>query len=551
MPVFEITSPEGKKYRVTGPEGSTKDEALQQVMGNASQPKAETAPLKIGAEGLPDAIKQVSDEFGPLSKVAIGGAGAINKMAMRLKQIVGRDLTPQDLQGLKEYEALNQASGSAVAGDIGMNLLATAVPGVGLQAGATNLASRVLPAAAANTVGAAAAGGTMAAATEPVLEGGSTLRNAALGAAGGVAGDVAARGLARVAAPITQSPEVQKLVSEGIIPTPGQSFGSKSFIGKFEQRLESLPLVGDLITKGRNRAIEDLNKAAVNGSLPNGAQVTVTGRKAIEEAKNIFDSAYGSALAGKEVPITASKMDGAVAAVKNDPDVFLTKEAEANLDKLLEQVKRRLPQSGKLSGDTAKTVDSWLGGIAAKYNGSANAADREFGSAVLGLQKEFRTELSAAIPELKGIDSKYASFLRVQRAAGATGSKEGIFSPEALQSAVRSMDKSRNKGAFSSGDALMQDLSDPAVSVLGRSVADSGTAGRALVGAGLLGAGGAANEYYGGPGYLTALALAPMLYSRAGSRYMIGDLPGQQATSDVMKELAPYLSQLGRVSALR
>ena len=507
-------------------------------------------PLKLGAEGMPDAIKQVAEEFSGPSKFAIGAAGAINKMAMRLKQIVGRPLTAEDIPGLKQYQALNQASGAAVGGDIGMNLLATAMPAARLQSAVTPLAAKMLPAAVAPTVAptlaAAGTGGAVAAATEPVMEGESTLGKAALGAAGGAAGDIAGRLASRAIQPIRQSEAVKTLLKEGVVPTPGQAAGSKSFLGRFEQRLESLPILGDIITKGRTRAIEELNQAAVNASLPEKAKIHVIGRKAIEEGKSIFDDAYRAALTGKEIPIAADKLKGVAAAVKADPDVFLTKEVESNLDKLVEQLTRRLPPS-KMTGEAAKSADSWLGGIAARYNKSPNAADREMGSAVLGIQKAFRSEIAQVVPELKGIDGKYASFLRVQRAAGATGSRDGIFSPEALQSAVRSMDKSR--GGFAAGRSVMQNISDPAVDILGRSVADSGTAGRALVGVGLLGAGGMANEYYGGPGYLTALALAPLLYSRGGSRYAIGDLPGQKTLAEMVREAAPYLSQAGRAAA--
>jgi len=504
-------------------------------------------PAKIGVEGMPEAVKEASKEFGAASKFAIGGAGAINRFAMRLKQLSGKALTPDEIRGLKEYEALNQASNAAVAGDIGMNVLSTAIPATAAQAGATGIAAHVVPRFLAPTLGAAATGAAITGATEPVMEGESAAGKMLLGAAGSAAGDVLLRGGARLVQPIRQSPQVKKLLSEGIVPTPGQAAGAKSFVGRFEQRLESLPILGDIITKGRTRAIDELNQAAVNASLPNKMRIHSIGRKAIEEAKDIFDDAYRAALTGKEVPVSASKLQGIVNAVKNDPDVFMTDEAEKNLGKLAQQLVKRIPASGKMSGEAAKAADSWLGGIAATYNRSGNASDRELGSAILGLQKEWRSALSAAIPELSSVDSKYAAFLRVQRAAGTTGSKQGIFSPEALQSAVRAMDKSR--GGFASGKSVMQELSEPAVDVLGKSVADSGTAGRALVGVGLLGAGGMANEYYGGPGYLTALAAAPLLYSRAGSRYMTGSLvPGQQPLAELLRGAAPYASQIGRAA---
>lgn len=43
MPTFEITSPEGKKYRVTGPEGSTREQALARVRGGQAEAPADSA----------------------------------------------------------------------------------------------------------------------------------------------------------------------------------------------------------------------------------------------------------------------------------------------------------------------------------------------------------------------------------------------------------------------------------------------------------------------------------------------------------------------------
>jgi hypothetical protein len=52
----------------------------------------------------------------------------------------------------------------------------------------------------------------------------------------------------------------------------------------------------------------------------------------------------------------------------------------------------------------------------------------------------------------------------------------------------------------------------------------------------------------GSPGLLTAAGLSPLLYSRAGSRYMLGDLPGQATTSDILRRLMPLGSQVGRAT---
>jgi hypothetical protein len=82
--------------------------------------------------------------------------------------------------------------------------------------------------------------------------------------------------------------------------------------------------------------------------------------------------------------------------------------------------------------------------------------------------------------------------------------------------------------------------------VLGDTVPDSGTAGRMLLPYLLSGGAAGANETFGGPGYLTALALAPLLYSRPVANYAVGNLiPGQAAAAAALRQGAPYASVLG------
>ena len=167
---MDVRLPDGTVIKNV-PDGTTKADLVARLEKNGydtSGLMAKPTPVKIGAEGLPDAIAEASKDFSAPSKFAVGAAGAINDMAMRLKQLLGGKLTTEQTQGIQEYRALNQASPAALTGDIGMNVLSTAIPGVGLQGAATNLAAKVAPAFLAPTLGAAAAGGGLAAATEPV-----------------------------------------------------------------------------------------------------------------------------------------------------------------------------------------------------------------------------------------------------------------------------------------------------------------------------------------------------------------------------------------------
>jgi hypothetical protein len=514
---------------------------------------APAKPLKIGAEGLPDAVREVSANFSVPEKFAVGFKSALDDMALRLKQLTTGGLAPDDVNTIQANRALRDESGAALTGNIAGNLAATAVPGAGLQAGATALAAKAVPAAIAPTLGAAATGGAIAAGTSPVLEGESTLKNAALGAAGAAVGDTAGRVLSRVAQPIKQSKDVQKLLGEGVVPTPGQAAGAGSFVGRVEQKLMSLPIVGDIIKKGRDRAVEEFDIAAIRRSLPTDSkgQITSAGRAAIEKADEILGSSYDDVYKGITVKPDTQFLRGVVG-VKNDPDLALPKELQSRLGEVVKtQVLDRV-KKGELSGPLAQRIDSNLGSIARRYASSQDADQRVLGIAIREVQKNFKElvernaggETAGTIREL---NRSYANFLRVERAASLKGAQDGVFSAEQLSGAVRALDRSSNKGSYAKGSALMQDLSDAGRSVLGNTVPNSGTADR-LGTALMLGApaAGAANEYFGGPSYLTALAAAPLLYSRGGGRYMVGDLPAQAGIAATLRNLSPYFAQAGR-----
>ena len=156
---------------------------------------------------------------------------------------------------------------------------------------------------------------------------------------------------------------------------------------------------------------------------------------------------------------------------------------------------------------------------------------------------------------LNDANLKFANLLRVEKASAKSVTGGGEFTPGQLNQAVREL--TPNKRSFAKGQSLMQDLSDPAAQVLTGKLGESGTLPRYLLGMGLLGGGTAlGNEQLGGPDWVTRLALGSALigpaYTRAGSRYMVGDLaPGlQQPIAAGLNAMAPYAGQLGRSAAL-
>jgi hypothetical protein len=86
-----------------------------------------------------------------------------------------------------------------------------------------------------------------------------------------------------------------------------------------------------------------------------------------------------------------------------------------------------------------------------------------------------------------------------------------------LQNAVKAMDRSKDKGQFAQGNALMQDLSESAKTALGNKVPDSGTPYRSMVAA-LAASGGAGAA--GFPAIAASLIASPLLYSQTGQNML-------------------------------
>lgn len=516
------------------------------------------------AEGLKGAIEA---DPSPLGAKIVAGAGTFaTDLGLRLKQLVGAG-GPENDKAIQQNRDLLMATGTpGMVGNMVGGMAATGGPAAAIYRGGARLAGAALPAilapTLAPTIGAAASGAAVAGATQPVLPGESTAQNMGYGAAGGAIGDAVARGGARLLQPLAQSQAVQTLLQNGVVPTPGQSAGANSVWGRIEQKLQSVPIIGDVISGSRNRATNEFNQAAINRAVPIGqpasaAAVPGIGRDAIHRTDQILGQGYDDVLDRiGSVRVSPQFMQSANAAV-TDPDLALPQHVQQRLiDIIRTQITQRAP-SDVMTAQIAKRVDANLGMLAREYTSSTDGDQRMLARGIRDVQQAWRDNLVASAPpgvaaDLQEMNRAFANFVRVERAAGMVGAREGVFSPAQLQSAVRATDTSSRKGQFARGNALMQDLSDAGTSTLSQTVPNSGTADRALMAAMLGGGAAGANEYFGGPGYLSALALSPLIMSRSGSRYAVGDLlPAiQQGGSAAVRGAAPYAANAGTLAAI-
>jgi hypothetical protein len=313
-----------------------------------------------------------------------------------------------------------------------------------------------------------------------------------IGGAGGYVGDKLVKGVSRIIKPNT-APEVQALMREGVTPTPGQILGGN--FNRAEEKAISLPFVGDAIAASRRRAAGELNTAVANRALaPIGQALpkNLSGREAVKYVDDTLGAAYDSLL-----PKLTVKADQAFTQqVGSLRQMVSTGSIDPNAGKMFERILKndvlgKFKGQNALTGQTIKQIESDLGQKISQLGGSTDADARLVADALKEVQSALRAAVMRSNPqqakELQAINTGWANFKRMQKAASYVGAEDGMFDASQLQSAVKALDRSKDKGRFAEGGALMQDLSDNAKKVLGAKIPNSGTADR-LMNAGAIGA---------------------------------------------------------------
>lgn len=461
---------------------------------------ADPAPVAAGAKqsgfarGLRDPIDGGAQLLTNLLPSGVVQAGnSLNNWLADKTGLVGRLPEGGVDQQVRQQEAAYQAQRGPDAGidwaRIGGNVLNPA-----------NLAlASKLPAAASTMgrIGVGALGGATSAALNPVTQEGDFAGNKAMqmgvGAAGGAIVPAITAGLGRIVSPAaSRNPELQMLRSEGVRPTIGQALGGKW--NAAEEKLTSVPLMGDSIALARGRAREDFNRAALNRvTAPIGQKTTLTGADGVKQAGDLVSEAYTAAKAQMGNFRLDRQGVGELQKIRQMADMLPDETARGQFQKLWGTMANDITPNGTIKADAFKRIDSKLAKEAARFAGAPDAYQQQLGDA-LG---EVRTTLTQnalrantqAATMMKAADTAYANLVRVEGASKAAQQTGGLFTPGQLGSAVRGADQSVRDRATARGTALMQDLSGAGQNVLGNKVPNSGTTDRLWLGAGGLLAG--------------------------------------------------------------
>lgn len=554
MPVFEVEA-NGKTYEVDAPDATTAAGVvakmgapdIEQFMGKSTPMQGPVEVDQGGKTGPLDALLKLPALRGTVPyRIAQGMADPALAVAQMAGHAVGQpdrvdDYANKVAEGAAVGRGYDPARGKApidparLAGNIAITapMAAALTPAAGAGMGSQMLAG--------------ATAGARFGVLNPVENGGDNFLadKAQQGAAGAVGGALAAplaAGIGRVLAPRGNT-LADDLAAKGIEPTIGQRLGGTW--NALEEKAMSIPVIGDAIGAARNRAREQFNTAAINEALaPIGKKVAGAGANAVDEAHRMVSQTYDDAL-GKLKGVFIDDAASAELRALQDGAENMAPEMAAKFQKTLaSRVLGRVSPANGIEAQTLKGIDSELGELAANYSRSALASERELGGAFKELMHILSRAAARQNPEqasaIKAADAAFSRMIRVENAAKAAKSTEGVFTPGQLLSGVMQADKSARKNAVGRGTSLMQKFASDAQQVLGNKVPDSGTTGRALAAALLAGGAGVT----GGAPALAALGGAAALYSPQSQRLLAAALrsrPVMEPFAQALRQYAPVI----------
>ncbi len=347
---------------------------------------------------------------------------------------------------------------------------------------------------------------------------------AGAGAAFGVVGGKIVQGAGKILNPVLDAGK-QALIDAGVNLTPGQLAGGMAHT--IEDKLTSVPVLGDIIKGAQGNGIGSLNTAVYNRTLRPLADAgfdinvpTTVGRDAVDSVTDQVKNAYNTLLPKLSFtadPQFASELQNIKGMAAQLPPAQATQFNNILKNNLF----NKMTPQGNMNGESLKAVESDLGTLAKGYQGDALFDNRQLGNAIQSTLESVRSSLGRTNPEfapqLQKINESFANLVRLQKAAASTGAKDGVFTPAQLSQAVRASDSTVRKNAFARGQAFMQDLSDPAKSVMPSTIPDSGTAGRGFLG---LGTAALAGGHFVNPAIPAVAGVAALPYTSAGQKIM-------------------------------
>lgn len=298
---------------------------------------------------------------------------------------------------------------------------------------------------------------------------------------------MAAGGLLRGAGEVLPrvSEPARKLIAEKIEPTIGQAFGPLA--KKVEERLSSVPLLGDVIRGGQREVVQSFDNRIIERALsPIGFKVPSgkTGVDAMESAENALSDYYRTAIPKAGLPDARPLQSKINEIVQENTDL-----EKGIFDQLRKKLNKALSSSlydddYKMTGEAVKKADSFLGKEAASFMRTGDPDKQQMARALFQFQNAFRDELMKQNPNAKGLKNAREAFKQIRpirKAATSSAKDVGTFTPAQLLGGMKQADTSIDKTRFATGRMPEQRFAMTAQDVMGKSLPAEQALGAAML----------------------------------------------------------------------
>ena len=258
--------------------------------------------------------------------------------------------------------------------------------------------------------------------------------------------------------------------------TPGMIKGGEA--RRAEDAAKSKPSSSRAIRDQELKAVRELNRTWYDQALkPIGEKFTGQdiGYQGVEHVRDRIGAVYE-----KWLPRARARADAELTADLakiRQMDTPIHGPYHGALSAVIDQHVAPRFENGVMTGESFKKVETELGEMVKGYR---QKGERTLANQVDDIRAALRDSLERNSPpgvreHIASANTSWAIYKRLEAAAGRRPASGGVASPMDFLQSVKKLDRSKDKGAFARGDALMQPLAMSGYEVLRNVVGDSGT----------------------------------------------------------------------------
>ena len=330
------------------------------------------------------------------------------------------------------------------------------------------------------------------------------------------------------------SKDAQKLLDKGVKLTPGQTIDG--FVGaglkKIEEAATSIPVLG---TAGMFDKVKKTFNLAVANEIAKDIGITIPKNTKLNDISKVLTTQIKKALDDTSEKLTIKKPDDLLNEIvvnlqnakvgKN----IVNREIKNFNDFFTRQLKFNADDS--LSGASVQKLDEYITKLSREFTDADNYDLRIISDVFTDASNKLKNTLikdsgKEFFNAYKKVKNAYKNLQIFNKASISSTAKAGFEPSQLLKSSIQA-DPTKGKVGTILGKGQLQDIAETGQSVIGKTVPDSGTFTRSLVGGGLLGGAGYVDPLSAGIGSLGLLAykVPAIRNSLIGGRGIIASSP--------------------------